>query len=138
MMIPEPDEDLRMRLVDKSCLERDDGFPECIGAAARGEQGCTCGLHPGQHDEAVLVAWAHFHERGGKACHDCAFRRGSPEMQNGIAMSIAEGDQAFYCHQGMPVDGRGCDAELGEFRPDDPRRYPPCAGLAAIRRRSSP
>lgn len=125
-------EDMRRRVVRRSCAEIDpDGAPECAGAAIRGDESCTCDtLTPGEHDECVLVAWAHYEARGGRPCRDCAFRRGSPEMEEGSLYGV----EHFYCHQGMPVDARGAAPELGNYVPDDPKRYPPCAGLTFFRR----
>ena len=39
------------------------------------------------------------------ACADCAFRRGSPELENAGAQLPDEGP--FYCHQGVPVSATG-------------------------------
>lgn len=127
------EEDLRRRVVVRSCIERL-GFPECMGAAARGPAHCTCELPDGEHDEAVLAAWAHFFERGGKACRDCAYRKGSPELDSGQALRILDDERsAFVCHQGMPIDARGCEPELGNYMPDDAHRYPSCPGWVAAR-----
>lgn len=94
-----------------------------------------CDIAPGQHDEAVLVAWAHHEQRHGEPCYDCAFRLGSPEIESGEAMGIAGSGVVFRCHQGMPVlrreDG---SVKLGCYAPDDPTRYPPCMGLCAMRK----
>lgn len=131
----DPTEDMRRRVVRRSCIETNDGVPECIGAAMGGEDRCTCDTIPkGEHDECVLVAHVHYLQRGSKACHDCAFRRGSPEMDGGQTDQIL-GDEtaAFYCHQGMPIDARGRDPELGDYVPDDAHRYPVCAGWVAMR-----
>lgn len=128
-------EDLRRRHVLRSCVERE-GYPQCMGAAA--EHGCTCfeeGLTPAEHDEAVCAAWAHLHQRGHKPCRDCAFRRGSPEMESGQTEKILASDAEFRCHQGMPIDARHGKVELGNFAPDDARRYPVCPGWVAAKLR---
>jgi len=124
---------MRRRAVLRSCIELDpDGVPECSGAAHRGEEACTCdSLTVSEHDECVLVAWAHYEARGRRPCRDCAFRRGSPEMEGGSLYGV----ERFHCHQGMPVDARGTEPLLGNYVPDDPTRYPPCAGLALVRGR---
>lgn len=39
------------------------------------------------------------------ACADCAFRRGSPELEAlGASLPV---DEPFFCHQGVPVSGKG-------------------------------
>jgi hypothetical protein len=127
------EEDLRRRHVLRACIDQV-GYPVCMGAAARGPEHCTCELPPQAHDESVLVAHAHLHERGGKPCRDCAFRRGSPEMESGEAQRILERNDAdFRCHQGMPIDARHGEAELGNFAPDDAHRYPVCPGWVAFK-----
>lgn len=128
------DEDMRRRIVRRSC-EEIDGFPQCFGCAGIGPERCTCDtIAPGEHDEAVLVAHAHYQQRGFKACRDCAFRRGSPEMKSGKTEAImSDAAAVFYCHQGMPVDARGGTPELGNYAPDDASRYPICAGWIAMK-----
>jgi hypothetical protein len=126
-------EDMRRRIVRKSC-EEIDGVPECYGCAGMGPERCTCDtISKAEHDEAVLVAHVHYEQRGRKACRDCAFRRGSPEMDAGKTEEILRSGAAFYCHQGMPVDARGGDAELGNYTPDDATRYPVCPGWVALK-----
>lgn len=122
------------RLV-RSCVEVH-GYPKCMGAAAMGDERCTCSdtLSQEDHERCVAEAWDAFHKRRGRACHDCAFRKGSPE-QDDVA-KIAASAVPFRCHQGMPVDARGGmpvenayapalrTSKRGTEAPD----YPVCAG----------
>lgn len=54
-------------------------------------------------------------------------------MEAGQTEAILRESAEFRCHQGMPVDARGCDAELGNYAPDDPKRYPICPGWLAMK-----
>lgn len=129
------EEDMRRRIVRRSCEEVNDGMCDCFGAAGMGPRRCTCDtITQAEHDEAVLVAHVHYEQRKRKACHDCAFRRGSPEMESGKTDEIMrDGSAQFHCHQGMPIDARGCRPELGNFAPDDATRYPICTGWLAMK-----
>lgn len=68
-------------------------------------------------------------------CHDCAFRAGSPEREDGPAFKrllrkIRQGEP-FYCHQGMLVGAGDRYLPLvvdGQGRPVD---HPLCAGAVA-------
>jgi hypothetical protein len=122
------------RLV-RSCMAVH-GYPKCIGAAAMGEERCTCSdtLSESDHQQCLAEAWEAHRQRRGRACHDCAFRKGSPE-QDSVA-AIAASPVPFRCHQGMPLDARrGTPVEnayapvmrkshRGVEAPD----YPICAG----------
>lgn len=72
--------------------------------------------------------------RAGEPCHDCAFRRGSPESrEEGFLARLIQQSKPFRCHQGMPLDGRGKVPSLGDYAPLDPDAYPVCAGWARAR-----
>jgi hypothetical protein len=82
------------------------GYPRCMGAAAMGEERCTCSdtLSQEDHTRCLADAWSAFRDRDGGMCHDCAFRKGSPEQDE--LRAIAAAPEPFRCHQGMPVDAR--------------------------------
>jgi hypothetical protein len=63
-----------------------------------------------------------------KCCHDCAYRRGSPEDEAGETEDLhdlaARENQVFFCHQGMRraiayrhPDGTVLPADEGDYRP---------------------
>lgn len=134
------------RLV-RSCIDVL-GYPNCMGAAEWGPERCTCTdtLSEADHQLCLADARKAHRARRGRTCHDCAFRKGSPE-QDELAR-IAASPVPFRCHQGMPVDARrGTPVEnayapvlrtsdRGVEAPD----YPVCAGWkrarAALQRKS--
>lgn len=128
-MHPEPLPTHRIRL---DCMTANDGVPDCYGAAAHGPTGCTCDtLSEEDHARCVADAWRAFRGRAGAMCHDCAFRKGSPEQEQ--IPDIAAQGTPFRCHQGMPVDARGGSPHKDAYCPkltDDNQAldYPICAG----------
>ncbi|MCZ4611921.1 hypothetical protein O3S80_50880 [Streptomyces sp. Lzd4kr] len=63
-------------------------------------------------------------------CADCAFRRGSPELENqGVQLPA---DEPFYCHQGLPVNAQGKYTPVATFR-GLPLGAMVCAGWWAMR-----
>ena len=72
-------------------------------------------------------------------CHDCAFRKGSPEQEDGTLQTLLDkleaavkgerGFTPFYCHQGMPVDCHGAYAPK-RHKSGEPKGYALCAGYA--------
>jgi hypothetical protein len=111
------------------------GKPHCWACAVYGPQACLEDhLPPQVHDACVAEARRLYAERDKGPCHDCAFRRGSPEReQEGLIDRVARQRDPFHCHQAMPLDGRGRDPAEGDYAPDDHARYPVCAGWAAAR-----
>jgi len=89
------------------------------------------------HEACELEAHRQAAARGHGPCHDCAFRRGSHEAENGWLRRLAEQRDPFYCHQAMPLDGRGIEPADGDFAPRDHARYPLCAGWVAARKARS-
>lgn len=134
---PEPLPPHRLRL---DC-ESKHGFPMCMGCAISPDR-CTCTdtLSKEDYEKCVAEAWEAFRARGGDMCHDCAFRKGSPEEEQ--LAKVSADPEPFRCHQGMPVDARGgvalrdcyapvlCPGELGgQTAPE----YPICAGWLRAR-----
>lgn len=81
----------------------------CMGAAARGPEHCTC-WEP-IYDQQQKPPTGRFKPPCKKACHDCAYRAGSPERSGndnyhhaaetpGGLPSLRHG-AVFYCHQGL-------------------------------------
>ncbi len=71
-------------------------------------------------------------------CADCAFRGDSPERDGGHLPQIQRGPE-FYCHVGMPVDGKGRYQPLCQTAAGQPIGHPLCAGwLASARRMVAP
>lgn len=63
-------------------------------------------------------------------CGDCAFRRGSPELENqGVQLPD---DEPFFCHQNMPVSAYGAYTPVATFR-GLPLGAMVCAGWWALR-----
>lgn len=64
-------------------------------------------------------------------CHDCAFRKDSPEWDSGTIYQIALRDEPFYCHAGMhcTADGR----YIPQNAPGEPMVHPVCAGWKRTR-----
>lgn len=76
-------------------------------------------------------------ERMESPCHDCAFRRGSPEREDGTysaLLGLARIGMPFYCHQGMHETSDGRYIPL-EQRGEMPVGHPVCAGWQAARDR---
>ncbi|MGW2501863.1 hypothetical protein ACWCXL_12225 [Streptomyces sp. NPDC001588] len=71
-----------------------------------------------------------------RACTDCAFRSGSPELEaNGETLPI---DAPFWCHHGCAKGYGGSYQPLGSYRPDGAKRDIPlgeqiCAGWWALK-----
>lgn len=107
----------------------------CWACAIDGPERChEDHLPPQVHDACVTEARRLYAERNKGPCHDCAFRRGSPEHgEEGLLARVARQREPFYCHQAMPLDGRGRVPAEGDYAPDDHSRYPVCAGWAAAR-----
>lgn len=63
-------------------------------------------------------------------CADCAFRRGSPELENAGAQ--LPDDEPFYCHQGLPVNAAGAYTPVATFR-GLPLGAMVCAGWWALK-----
>jgi hypothetical protein len=140
---PEP---LPAHRIARSCIDVH-GYPRCYGAAHDGPAGCHCidTLTPEQHQQCRADAWQAFRERGGEACDDCAFRKGSPESER--LDEIARSTVPFRCHKGMPVDARPGYPQRDAYCPGilrigssiDAPDYPTCAGWkrahAALARR---
>lgn len=103
------------------------GRPDCYGAAEYGEDHCTCDmLTVEQHQRCEDDARAARLERGNEMCHDCAFRKGSPEQDK--LDRIAEQTEPFRCHQGMPVRAIGGVPQKDDYQPRNRDQYPICAG----------
>jgi hypothetical protein len=63
-------------------------------------------------------------------CGDCAFRRGSPELENqGVQLPD---DEPFFCHQGLPISALGRYTPVATFR-GLPLGAMVCAGWWALR-----
>lgn len=63
-------------------------------------------------------------------CADCAFRRGSPELENqGVQLPD---DEPFFCHQGLPVNAFGAYVPVATFR-GLPLGAMVCAGWWALK-----
>ncbi|MET7776298.1 hypothetical protein ABZU94_10525 [Streptomyces mirabilis] len=63
-------------------------------------------------------------------CADCAFRRGSPELENqGVQLPD---DEPFFCHQGLPVNAFGQYTPVATFR-GLPLGAMVCAGWWALK-----
>ena len=63
-------------------------------------------------------------------CGDCAFRRGSPELENqGVQLPD---DEPFFCHQGLPVSALGAYTPVATFR-GLPLGAMVCAGWWALK-----
>ena len=71
-------------------------------------------------------------------CHDCAFRRDSPECDSGALYQIADSEHPFYCHQGMhsTADGRYVPRE--QTHDGRPVGHPVCVGWLRARRLETP
>jgi NAD-dependent dihydropyrimidine dehydrogenase PreA subunit len=120
----------------------------CIGAAVYGPQRCTCW-------EPVFDLEQQEPTRGlpvtirPEMCHDCAFRKGSPELSDEVEREdlLGMSDQAlFFCHQGIrrplehrhpsgitiPGVGRDYQPPIVGFRPYKADGTPAdiCAGYA--------
>lgn len=63
------------------------------------------------------------------ACADCAYRQGSPELENAAAQ--LPDAEPFYCHQGLPVSATGAYTPTAMFR-GLPLGAMVCAGWWAV------
>lgn len=123
------------RPVDLDCETRT-GIPQCMGAIHSDGRFCTC-EHLTREVHVACEAEAHrlAAERKGEMCHDCAFRKGSPEAgEEDMLRRLAEQREPFRCHQAMPLDGRGRKPTEGIFAPRGPTLYPICAGWLRARK----
>lgn len=121
------DTDLIAGRVEHDCVHVH-GFPQCMGAAARGDGNCTCrSLATEEHQAAVSAAWTAHRGRRGKMCGGCLFRSRNPEDSYQIRQ-LALRTEPVYCHHGMPVFGVGGQAQRDCFAPLDERLYPICTG----------
>lgn len=68
-------------------------------------------------------------------CGDCAFRPGSPELENAGAQLPDE--EPFYCHQGLPVSALGAYTPVATFR-GLPLGAMVCAGWWALKTDETP
>lgn len=110
------------------------GVPQCIGSAVYGPERCTCdNLSDEDHIQCIRDAWRAEMERNGEPCHDCAFRKGSPEQD--IIDRIARQDAPFRCHQGMPFNASSVaqGGSVVDYCPQSPVGYPICAGWLRAR-----
>jgi len=119
------------RPVELDC-ETATGTPKCWGCAIYGPRKCT---EQTLSDDVHLSCEAEGHrlaaERGGQPCDDCAFRPRSPEAkQEGLLARVVRQETPFYCHKGMPLDGKGKMPAEGDYFPRDHKLYPICAGWA--------
>ena len=112
--------------------------PCCIGAAVYGPDSCTCWRpvfdmrqrRPRADVEPVTRS---------KSCHDCAFRRGSPERERGDELESLP--SSFWCHDGIRrprawrhPDGRVRMVDLGT----SPDYQPPIVGDVPYRANGRP
>jgi hypothetical protein len=117
----------------------------CMGAAMFGRNRCTCWepiydleqqpLADGGAPPAEIPTRA-------KCCHDCAYRNGSPEREDGdtdwlLEIAASGGQREFWCHQGMRrvvafqhPDGRILPAGEGDYRPPVGPEHRPVAWKA--------
>lgn len=109
----------------------------CWPCALDGPEKCLeVHIDPEVHDACVAEARRLAVLRDKAPCHDCAFLKDSHEAgQEGLIAQLARQRDAFHCHQGMPLDGRGRTPAEGDYAPDEHSRYPICAGWAAARGR---
>lgn len=106
----------------------------CIACAVIGPEKCLeDNLPPEVHAACEVEARRLAVLRDGAPCHDCAFLRDSEETAQEMTERLARQVDPFYCHQAMPLDGKGRAPADGDFRPRDHRAYPICAGWAAAR-----
>lgn len=111
------------------------GKTPCWNCALDGPEKCLENHLPRRaHDACVAEARRLYVERGKAPCHDCAFIRDSHEArQEGLLDKLVRQREPFYCHQAMPLDGRGQTPAEGNYAPDDHARYPVCTGWARAR-----
>jgi len=127
-----PPEPLAAWQADHNC-EFLHGFPQCMGAAARGEYHCTCdGVSTEHHRKCETLAWEAHERRRGKPCADCLFRSKDPEEAFEIQCLI-DSDEPMFCHVAMPVRFTNGDPGHGDYSPRRENLYPPCAGARRAR-----
>lgn len=121
------------RMVEFDCETAGD-FGLCDGCALHGPTACTR-QHLTDLDHATCEAEARrlATERGNRPCHDCAFRKGSPERLAETTDQLAKQSSPFRCHQAAPLDGKGRTPSILAFWPRDEALYPACAGWVAAR-----
>lgn len=110
---------------------RDDETPGicCAGAAMFGARRCTCWepVYDLEQQPLENIPENYSPDTRSKCCHDCAYRHGSPEREDGEEEWLHEitGDGSeFWCHQGVRrviafrhPDGRELPAGDGDYRP---------------------
>jgi hypothetical protein len=135
----------------------------CMGSAERGPRNCTCWqaiYDLTQNPKGVLPVAPSTRE---EMCHDCAYRPRSPERSGDPnarygtedLLTLASGDNPFWCHQGMRRIVGWFHPPTGTYRPEpDQAGYEPpqvdgvpykadgtpgdkCAGWAKMRERQS-
>lgn len=126
------------------------GYPKCMAAVNGGAHGedCTCPeffdlrtLKPvttEQHTVCERRGAEAFKERNGSPCDDCAFRPRSPEMRDGLTLTLALQQVPFRCHQGMPLRYLGKEDDGAPKVAYEPRdqlatTYPACNGWVYFR-----
>ena len=121
------------RAVEFDCETAGD-FDFCDGCALHGPTACTR-QHLTDLDHATCEAEARrlASARGNKPCHDCAFRKGSPERLAEMTDQLVKQAAPFRCHQAAPLDGKGRTPTILAFWPREEGLYPVCAGWAAAR-----
>lgn len=121
------------RMIEFDCVTAGD-FDICSGCAHHGPQGCLKQqLTDLDHAACEAEGRRSADARGKQPCHDCAFRRGSPEHRAELTDRLARQSTPFRCHQGAPLDGKGREPSVLAFWPRDESLYPVCAGWAAAR-----
>lgn len=120
---------------------RDDEMPCCMAGAMRGPRACTCWEPVYDLNQAVIPDITAQPETRATCCHDCAYRNGSPEREDGYEdelRDVAGSGSRFACHQGMRrviawrhPDGRELPAGDGDYQP-------PILGLVAFKADGSP
>lgn len=120
----------------------------CLPAAEEGAEYCTCWepIYDARQRQPKTSVTSRTRR---KACHDCAYRQGSPERERGEDLDALD---SFYCHQGIrrPAAYRHPDGRVRpvidylaspDYRPPivdgvpyraDGRPADRCAGWAAI------
>jgi hypothetical protein len=119
----------------------------CMAAAEDGAEHCTC-WEPIFDAEQKPPRTRMQPKTRAKACHDCAYRQGSPERERGDDLEALDN---FWCHQGIrrPAAYRHPDGRVrpvadylasGDYQPPmldvpyraDGRPADRCAGWAAV------
>lgn len=108
--------------------EPEDWVPCCYGAVMDGPRGCTCWEAIFDTEQSVDLQIGPM-PLARKCCHDCAYRRGSPEREKGEADHLEEiaghPRELFLCHQGMLRVVGWRHPQIGEFPYAGPGDYHP-------------